>query len=266
MCNQKIMGNEHSKREKNGYLTLNNGGEPYRVIVPSRDEGAVVIIDNESEDQTEILRVVPEKVFIGKSPRNHMTRYSGGYGSEFDGNSILIHVSDLDYIYVGDKIFRFTAETRIVRYVSPVGNNLVPYPYAVDENDSFYLMIENVVTQCPGLNENLGEDPYSDCYYSNNYMLNKYDNVIRFDNIEQVYIGGTPSNLPYTPNPSEKFKRLTRPRRGEGKDKIQEIVVVRNGERETLNERSYIDLIHRYGEDRGLRPLSNKVLIHEHKF
>ena len=71
-----------------------------------------------------------QEYFIGISPKNAMTKFSGGYGKYFTGNSILIKIDNNKYVYIGSDIYSFTAETNIIRYVSPVGNNDVPYPLA----------------------------------------------------------------------------------------------------------------------------------------
>jgi hypothetical protein len=46
------------------------------------------------------------------------------------GNSILIHLKNLEHIYVGSFINKFRAVDEITDYMSPVGNNDVPYPVA----------------------------------------------------------------------------------------------------------------------------------------
>ena len=65
-----------------------------------------------------------------------MTEYSGGYGDEFDGNSILVHISENKYVYIGSSIYSFESQAKIIRYISPVGNSDVPYPYAIDEKEN----------------------------------------------------------------------------------------------------------------------------------
>ena len=83
----------------------------------------------------------PKRVFVGHSPKNEMTEYSGAFGPEFMGNTMLVQKKDLDYVCIGGDIFEFTALDEIVEYVSPVGNNLVPYPYAVDKKGRHYNML-----------------------------------------------------------------------------------------------------------------------------
>jgi len=88
---------------------------------------------------------MPKKIFIGKSPLNKMTEYSGGHGPDFDGNSILLELKTYEgylYLFIGLEVYDFKPLGKIVEYVSPVGNNDFPYPYAIDEFGNYYLMLE----------------------------------------------------------------------------------------------------------------------------
>ena len=63
------------------------------------------------------------------------TGYWSGYDSEridepIHGNSLLIEIKPHRYIYIGSSIYSFVTADRITDYVSPVGNNDVPYPSA----------------------------------------------------------------------------------------------------------------------------------------
>ena len=79
-----------------------------------------------------------EQVWIGKSPRK--TEYYNTYGPKFEGNTILFHIGNRKYMYVGESVKLFQTQSPIVHYVSPVGNNDVPYPYAVDDTGVYYLL------------------------------------------------------------------------------------------------------------------------------
>ena len=46
-----------------------------------------------------------------------------------------------------EEVFGFRALTEIIDFVSPVGNSSVPYPYAVDAEGRYYLVIEEMVLQ-----------------------------------------------------------------------------------------------------------------------
>ena len=131
------------------------------------------------------LKIIPEKIFIGKSPKNKMTEFSSGYGKYFDGNTILIKLSQNKYVFIGSGIYIFTSEYEIIKYVSPVGNNDVSYPYAIDIKNNYYLMIASVII--PNNNminySKLDFDPY-DYYYFNCENKNKLN---EFKNIENLY-------------------------------------------------------------------------------
>jgi len=88
---------------------------------------------------------VISKVFIGKSEKE-----KGETGSYYDGNSILVefnndHESDIwKYVFIGSEIFSFESK-KITKFVSNIGNNDVPYPYAIDVDNNYYLMLDYVI-------------------------------------------------------------------------------------------------------------------------
>ncbi len=154
-----LLGRDPDLNGVDTYTTHFNGGRPFKVEIKS----SVVTIYDNHRSETEPLMVFTDicKLFVGKSPLTPMTEFSGGHGKDFDGNSILIQTESLRYVFVGHVIYSFDAISPIVSYVSEVGNNDVPYPYAVDEHDNVYLMIENVIVK-----NNIGTtDPYSDLFY-----------------------------------------------------------------------------------------------------
>ncbi len=84
----------------------------------------------------------PIKVMPGKSPRNSMTAFSGGYGPKSDGNTLLVQASPRRYMFIGcGGVYGFTlgANEKIKNYMSPVGNSSVPYPY-LETNKFMYLL------------------------------------------------------------------------------------------------------------------------------
>ncbi|KAI8913149.1 hypothetical protein DFJ77DRAFT_511652 [Powellomyces hirtus] len=60
------------------------------------------------------------------------------------GNSILVNIHDMEYVYIGDQIKRFFTNEIVLRYMSPVGNDAVSYPFPVTKN-LIYQMIEDAV-------------------------------------------------------------------------------------------------------------------------
>lgn len=174
------------------YYTHNNGGRPYKVIVKS---DRVVIFDNNRETLLFDYNN-PIKVWIGESPATKMTRFSHGYGQKFLGNSILIETTANHYVFIGHNIFNFTTPYKIINYVSEVGNSDVPYPYAVDSNQQYYLMLEGLILEhVPSKNS---ADPYG-YYYSNN------DKYLEILNIENFVSGDEYFRVTFQTNPIKHY-------------------------------------------------------------
>lgn len=155
----KIKAEEVLKKIKGGkkYYIHDNGGRPFLVQI-CKDKINIYQSSGKDYDQYMnddekyvniydklILTISPyEKVFIGKDT-NEMLNISRKLQN---GNTILIKQPDKQdkhtYIFVGnDGIYSFEPHEEIKKYVSPIGNNDVPYPYAVD-NKNYYLMLDGV--------------------------------------------------------------------------------------------------------------------------
>ena len=139
------------------FLTLDNRERPFAVFIHPLNVRVYNLIN-----KTEIKHnFYYQHLFIGKSDRNQMTTDSGAFGSDYDGNSILLHQGDNNYLFIGQEIYSFQSRSRIVEYHSPIGNNLVPYPYAKDKRGNTYLMIEKVILK------NANQEPYELFYRGN---------------------------------------------------------------------------------------------------
>lgn len=134
----KINSNQQNTLPLNGYKKYFihfNGGMPYLVYIKNND---VYIYEGGSrmEDLMEYNKLVKHicalKVFIGKSPKIKFTRNSGGYGKEYDGNTILLQIGKYKYMLIAVEIKTFvTKNDTITHFVSPMGNNDYPYPVAI---------------------------------------------------------------------------------------------------------------------------------------
>ena len=143
----------------NIYFIHDNHIRPFRVEI---NESKIQIFKEQSSEKICSFDNV-DKIFIGKSPLNEMTRFSGGSGDDFDGNTILIHLGGLRYVFIGRQIYTFTSESEIQKYVSPVGNNDIPYPYAVDQIGQYYLLEEDIIVT--DILPDDAENPYSALYH-----------------------------------------------------------------------------------------------------
>lgn len=161
------------------YKIHDNGGRPFLVEIIDKTVNVYKELTNNVYSEKPIKTFIANQIFIGTSPLNNMTRFSGGHGKKFDGNSILLFLKDDKYVFIGWNIFSFRSFAKIVKYDSPVGNSDVPYPYAIDEDDNYYLMIEDVVIK----NENHG-DPYRyfyDCPVVSTKSFKSYKEIVKRD-------------------------------------------------------------------------------------
>lgn len=183
------------------------------------------------------------KVFVGKSPRNKMTEFSGGYGKPFDGNCMLLQLNEASneytYIFIGKNwVYKFYLADPIVRFVSPVGNNDVPYPYAVTESGHVFLPLERVLLYDVPTDE---ESPYE--LYDKNVIFTKQD--LKARGIKSFYVGGRKTKLRFTPFPYQAFYKLSR-KRG------QLSVVLTDGSEKDVTVQQFIDWMDSFGEQHSM--------------
>lgn len=154
-----------------------------------------------------VKKVRFQESFIGVSPFNDMTDFSGGHGEEFNGNTILLRLKDLTYFYIGPCIYTFEALSPIVFYESSVGNNDVPYPYARDDHDRYYIMLDRVIMK----RNNFGTHPYHEYYDKVEILAHGCVNFPdkRFKNFKGLYIGEDPYMLTWTPRVKDEWDHLT---------------------------------------------------------
>lgn len=135
------------KGEKGGktYHIHDNGARPFSVVVYAPQKKLEVYVNDEPVPGEYVRgKLVYETsysdLFIGDNTLPHpMAEYPKGAAK---GNTFLVHVSGSKYVHIGSVIYSF--ETRdgekIVHYYSPVGGNDVPYPYAVGEHYTYFLL------------------------------------------------------------------------------------------------------------------------------
>ena len=230
------------------YYILDNGDRPFKVNI---DKNNIDIYKKKNSlDNNKILyNKNPiltfknvNKIFIGKSPKNKMTVYSGGYGKEYNGNTILLNIKDNNYVCISSSIFLFQSLSEIIKYVSHVGNSGVPYPYAVDKNNMNYLMLDNVIIKNVPNNIN----PYQ--YY--------YKNSNNFENISNFIIGEESYDLNYTPFPEKNYARISKFNDfGSGMK-----IIYKNGKTQKIGNKEYTKILKEYGKKKGFYPLKYKVL------
>lgn len=229
------------------YLTHHNGDRPYRVQFDTEKREIEVFREG---DNCLIDVYTPERIFIGKSPKNSMTEFSGGYGRSFDGNTFLLHLAGNTYLYIGNCIYIFQSESRIIEYFSPVGNNDVPYPYAKDEYENIYLLVEKVMIKWNKLIKDF-DDPYTYYYKASlitedcGFYPSEKPVYESFDNIHKFLIGSDQYTFRYKPNYD--YDRLV----SISEDEKKLFVIKKDGAKVELIREDYISLMTRFGEIAG---------------
>ena len=162
-----IIKGKHNKTKRKGmksYKMLDNGGEPFVADVsPSQIEIYRQNYQENTESYNRDKKIVDtsyKKIFIGD---NLLKDKAAAPKGMYPGNSLLIQTGKGKYIYSGHEIYSF--ETRddeeIKEYYSPVGNSHVPYPYAVGENFTYFMLDKETI---PNDLLNLKEDAYGQFY------------------------------------------------------------------------------------------------------
>jgi hypothetical protein len=138
------------------YFILDNGENPFLVYIsknkvniytyPIKNENKYFVADKDQNKKWTYINKIatyknPIKVFIGESPENEITKFSGGIKKEFVGNSILLQIGKDSYVFIGRIIYEFsTNDDQIIEYYSPVGNIDVPYPVAIGEKNIYFML------------------------------------------------------------------------------------------------------------------------------
>jgi len=161
------------------YSILKNSEIFYKIFINNKTKTIKLYQLN---DNTLVLNVKHfDKIFIGKSKKNKLTSLSKGFGKKYDGNSILIKLKENTYLFIGQIIYYFTIDEdeEILSFYSPIGNNLLPYPYAISNKNVFFL-IESKKKKLEDfpikINKSINEDLYY-YFYTNINKSYKIHNI-----------------------------------------------------------------------------------------
>jgi hypothetical protein len=252
------------------YFIHDNGGRPF-VVYLNDNFDTVYRIPNEKENQythdsdyrnNEIRRQLYQhkvyetkyqSAFIGKSPLNDITSWGGGHGPKFDGNSILLHLGELNYVQISISIKTFTSLFPITEYHSDVGNNDVPYPYAKDSDNNLYMLLDDVIMKAP----EDSKDPYR-VYYDLCEML--AHNCVNFEDktykeYKGFYIGDESYLLRWESEPARDFQRM---KTDEDKPFF---LMKKDGTKQELTEEDYVSLMNGFAEEHGLHAFETVTVV-----
>jgi hypothetical protein len=135
------------------YDIHDNGGTPFTVHIQS-SKAEVYDTSGKKIYETSFLNA-----FIGDNDLRVKGVVPKG---KYPGNTILLHVKPNEYVFIGHSIYLFKLkDDKIVKYYSPVGPSDVPYPYAVGEKNTYFMLdMESLPNDCIDLTE----DGYTQFY------------------------------------------------------------------------------------------------------
>lgn len=166
-----------------GFFTLDNGGRPFYVKV--RD-GSIQVMKGRCADESDwcdmiydkLVYSIPkyEKLWVGANKG----KYAKKYAPVDEGNSLLVHVAGTDYVYIGDRVHKFTTTDIIREFHGVIGNSDVVYAFAIGD-DFMYFFVDNGGSMPKELFKD-GGDPYQ-TYFQNKKHLKLNGKIV----VERIF-------------------------------------------------------------------------------
>jgi hypothetical protein len=130
---------KHKTQRMKTYMILDNGSNTFSADV-SPSHVAIYLLEENGADGKKVIDTAHTRVFVGDND----LRIGQGVAPKgmYPGNSLLIQVRPGSYIFAGQEIYSFSTVDgeEILAYYSPVGNSAVPYPYAVGERHTYFML------------------------------------------------------------------------------------------------------------------------------
>jgi hypothetical protein len=168
------------------YFTFNGDFDIYKVIV---EENQVSVYYrnsyiNKFEDTVEDISCLYTQWIGDYNTQGLFLRQYNGY--QDIGTTFLLHINELNYIYIGHVMYSFTAIAKIVNYGSPLNSHDDFNPYAIDEYNNFYLLADTKFIKMDNqLKVNISEyDNPCDYYYD--YYYNQYDTFYAYNELKYL--------------------------------------------------------------------------------
>lgn len=159
------------------YEIHDNGGRPFFVVINgktvtvSKNMDTFKMVDGSFVDihnpEKELFTVKADEIYIGK--KSLTGDYDGLNPRYGQGNSILLRMGS-KYRYIGHEIYDFelVKGDTILHYYSDIGNNDVPYPYAVGKTH-IYIMLDKEAIEKSYFDMN--EPIYEQYYYEHSIHM-----------------------------------------------------------------------------------------------
>lgn len=177
------------EQEEKSFLIHENGINRFHIFISDKEiliQKPIFLENDELDCIWEDLVTIDqwEKLFIGYDicdPESTL------------GNSILINVKDLDYIWIGSSIVRFEAKSKIIDFHSPIANGDNSQPWAVDQNYRVYLGYSDIILcnkeQIEAFDDYvISEIPYYKAIETGNYLSESSVQMITHDYHQSIMV------------------------------------------------------------------------------
>ena len=149
------MDNRKTRKSKKSmsYLIHDNGDRPFQVVVSKNMVSIYKGLKNEDggyDNYDELVKkLIAHRVYPGLNPSEK-------------GNTVLVHVGNHKYVYIGGEIYEFTMGDDFEAYYSTIRGNDVPYPILLGRK-YVYLMLDRKYISRDLFPSRIGADAYE--YY-----------------------------------------------------------------------------------------------------
>jgi len=152
-----------SKVNGKAYKIHDNGNRPF-TVVDNKKEKRVTIFNVEMTPKPELVKLKEFK-YLSFWPGSPV---SNSFGDWEPGNTVVIQKDKSNYVFVNREVQEFQLEKgdEVVTYMSPIGNNDVPYPYIIGKT-YVYLLLE--AATLPKESLDLKQDVYAQYYGINEF-------------------------------------------------------------------------------------------------
>jgi hypothetical protein len=135
------------------YLIHDNGDRPFQVVVSKNIVSIYKGLKNEDGGYDNYDELVKKLI---------VHRVYPGQDSSEKGNTVLVHVGNHKYVYIGGEIYEFQMSDDFEAYYSAIGGNDVPYPILLGRK-YVYLMLDRKYISRDLFPSRIGADAYE--YY-----------------------------------------------------------------------------------------------------
>lgn len=168
------------------YFTFNGDFDIYKVIV---EDNQVSVYQRDSyinkfEDTVEDISRLYTQWIGDYNPQSLFLSQFTGY--QAIGNTFLLHINKLNYIYIGHVVYSFTSIAKIVNYGSPLNSHEDFMPYAIDEYNNFYLLPHTKFIKMDNQLKVKISEYDNPCNYYYDYYYNQYDTLYAYNEYDYL--------------------------------------------------------------------------------